>query len=232
MSNVFLKIHPLDRNNKPIKTHCFDMENNMFVKVNQRATKNIPNKKYFTRDEKIGKFKVLRARNEFKETLMEEFQRDHRNLKRRKIETHLLFSDKTVLVLSQPHKYIYKSQRPIKHKFAFDVLNNEFILISNETWKNEGLHKFGRGFLVRKENGKWKKIMPISEGKFTKELDEIQLQGIHDIVGENLLLWISKSKYDNMCNRCKKTCKQPKLTELMFCKTFDAIKSRKKRAVK
>lgn len=228
MSDIFLKTHPFDSEGRAIRNYCFNITNGLFVHFDPRIIKGIEDKKYFILDKK-GKPKKQRIKKDFNKLIAEEHYRDNRSLKRRAIEKYTKFELGTLIVNSQPHPFVYKTKCPVRHKEVYDVLNSCFILMTIDQYKKEKLDKINRGILVEKQEKGWKKIGQNGSVKFGRILGEIEAQKVHEDVGENLLLWKSRLKYNSKCARCVFNCKQAKVTHLYTCKKYKSSKQRKSR---
>ena len=217
--NVYVKLHPLDDKKKPMKDWCYSVINNMFIQTDINFTK-IDDRGYFTIED--NKIKKLRRKNDYTRLTRDEFNRDTRNLRRKNPEPYKvgnLVGD--VIALVQPHKYIHKKGKPVRHKWIFDVLNNNFFVIPNEEYIKLGFNKFSRGYVIsfNKKKNKYVKLGSNGSVKIPKTLDEIQAQEWQGIVADNLLFWQSRLKYNNKCARCVNTNEggQPKNVVLIWC---------------
>jgi hypothetical protein len=224
---IYIKIHPLSDKKEEMKSYVFNVDQGLFEKITPSKIKNIEERKFFTPNGKGG-YKAARRKNDYKSTILEEWGRDYRTLRRSHNHQVENFAEDTVLVLSQPHKYVYKRNKTARNKYVYDPLNYTFFVISNDDYKSIGLSKPQRGALVILQNGKWIRLGG-RKATYHKSLNEVDAQKVSDDVAENLMIWKAKNKYERHCETCINDCKQTALIKLPWCKNYKTPKGINKR---
>lgn len=224
---VFYYVHPLDNNKKEMLDYIYDLDKDMFVKVNKTTVRGMEKNKFFMVEDNIST--PVRRKNAWKQEIINDHNRDVRTLKRRELKKLNSVPKNAMFVLSNPHRYVHKVSRPSKHKFVFDVLNNTFYAVSAENYLKFKFNKFPRGSLIKYEYDEWRRIGG-TKVKFETELGEIEAFNLQGLVGEKLLYWESKLKYEKHCEHCiNKQCRQPALVNLMECKKYTPKNGERKR---
>ena len=222
---VFIKIPASGYDRKDLKNTAFNIDWNQFERLPARIQiDSIEEGKFFTIVK--GKCKALRRKNTYKQIAIEN-NRNIRTFKLNKPGNYKEFKNNTVLALIKPHDFYYHRKPIESHKrFVYDVLNEQFILISFDEYKKIGLNKFARGSLVLFSDNSFTKL------KFTgikNKVNEIEAVKITEEISAVLFDLINKNKYDKMCLKCKNSCKQ-KYT-VVSCKKYVPKIARKKREV-
>lgn len=217
MEKVYYKVHPLNDKRQPDTRFCYCVTDNEFVEL---EADRIDAKGFFTISD--GKIKKLRKKNDYTLTIRDEHHRDTRNLRRKNPEPDKIDNIGEVVALTQPHRYVHKKGKPVRHKWVYDVLNDRFYVISNELYEELGLNKFSRGHVVYKDGkGKWVKLGKNGAVRVVKTIDEIKAQEVQRDVEANLLFWKGKLKYNRKCMNCIHDCKQVKAVELVMCRMYE-----------
>lgn len=229
MDKVFFNAQAQNLAGNIMPKTAFDLYHDKFVKMAGIDFSNIPAKRFFRLEGK--KAKVLRKNKEYKEISVDN-GRNIFSMRLSKPETRRKkFEEGQVLVLIKPHPHYYHTSfNEAKKRIVFDVLNEKFIIMTSDKYKEYGFNKFSRGSTIELRDGNWSRLGSASKTRFKDRVNDIEMQDIVDEVSENLMTWRYKGKTDRKCARCKKTCNQ--LEGVLYsCRAYIPIKPRKKRAI-
>lgn len=228
MKCTYVNTQAVNENNKSIKNTAFNIDFDRFENIDAKGFNTLEPNRFFVIED--GKVKKTRKKKEHKEDLIEN-NRNITSFKKLNLENKSKFNVGTVLILSKPHAYFYH-RKPIdvKKRYVFDVLNEKFILVKYEDYKNIGLNRHRRGSIIELTEKGW--VVVNKDVKFPENLSEIKAHEIIEDVTENLLFWKSKDNVAKKCNKCKQSCKQLSIVSVDFCKNFDPIVPRKQRKKK
>jgi hypothetical protein len=228
MDCVFINVPMIDDRKVPVKNTAFNITWDRFEKISARGLNLLEEKKIF----KIESNKCIgiRRRNEYKQTAVEAGRNINSFRLSRPSKASDSFEDGTIIILIRPHKYFYHRRPKESHmRFVYNFNTNCFIIMSYDEYKASGISRFGRGQVIERKDGEWKRLGGTSKVVFKDRANDLDVNTMLDEVGENLMKWKNKSKVTKLCGRCKKTCKQFEWITSITCPVYDPIKPRKKR---
>lgn len=218
MEKIYLKKHPLNKEGVLYTDFFFNVMWNQFDQLKQPEIQNIDDNAIFVikEDKTIKKSR----RNKLLEEFSESFVNRNPDSLLFKVPEIVKIDALNFVVIINPSKFLFDSKISKKYAVVFDPLNEKLHLVDKKDFEAT-FSKFKIGSVMKKG----KKWTVLSVLKY-KEMDMIDLQVISEIVSTNLLLW-EKNNTSELCEKCRKECKQNLGFELFKCDYFTSTRGRK-----
>lgn len=212
--NLYFKVRVRDHNKKEIKRTAFNLFWNRFEIVTADGYDKIKDGSFFEVVE--GKCVASRRKHEYKQSAAQ-CGRDIVTMRYNYPSALRQFIVGDVLVILKPcNNFFSKKPKDASKKYVYDPLNSLFISLTKAEWIKSGFSKFRKGDVIGYRNEAWSKITDQKFGDIKSELD---LADIDDVIQSNLIAW--NSNVNELCAKCKKTCKQTDTMQVMACKNFE-----------